>query len=164
MGVEIISKDDNLLKDLTRDFDANVTKALEIAAQDFVAQMIDRTLAGKDVDGAKFAEYQGAYKEQIQKYGKVRVGKNQFKPKSLNPVNLTLSGQMLESIQTRALRSKRLKGIEVFMNQAQSKKAQGIQFGNKFIKKKREFFAVSDKESAKFVETFKNQLRIIKND
>ena len=62
MGVEIISKDDNFLKDLTRDFDANVAKALEIAAQDFVAQMIDRTLAGKDVDGAKFAEYQGAYK------------------------------------------------------------------------------------------------------
>lgn len=164
MGVEIIGVDNDIFRDLTRDFDHNVQKALDIAAQEFIAEMLDRTERGKDVDGKPFAPYQGSYKEQIQKYGKVRVGKRNYRSKSLSPVNLLVTGKMLGSIKSRRLGLKGLKAVEVFMPQSQAKKALGIQFGNKYIKKRREFFAVSEKESDKFFRTFKRELRILKND
>lgn len=164
MGVEIIGTDADLFKDLTRDFNNEIRQALDVAAQNFVQSMLDRTDEGIDVNGKPFAPYQGSYKEQIQKYGKVRVGKNRFRSKELSPVNLTVTGKMRSGIKTRKLNRKTLNAVEVYMTPAQAKKARGIQFGNKYIKKKREFFAVSKDESQKFFEDFKQELRILKND
>lgn len=164
MGVQVLGIDKDLFADLTRDFNHDVRKALDIASQEFIADMLDRTEKGTDVNGKPFVPYSGSYKEQIEKYGKVRVGKKRYRSKALNPVNLLVTGKMLGSIKSRRLGQKGLKSVEVFMPASEAKKAQGIQFGNKFIKRKREFFAVSKKEGEKFFASFKRELRILKND
>ena len=164
MGVQVIGIDKKLFADLTRDFDHDVRKALDIASQEFIVDMLDRTEKGVDVNGKPFAPYSGSYKEQIEKYGKVRTGKKRYRSKALNPVNLLVTGKMLSGIKSRILNRKKLNAVEVYMTPAQARKARGIQFGNKFIKKRREFFAVSKKEGKKFFQSFKRELRILKND
>jgi hypothetical protein len=152
----------SLLEDYTREIARDYTKALEICATEFVVAMLDRTEKGQDVDGNKFAEYQGSYREQIEQTGKVQVGRNRYRSKALNPVNLLVTGKMLNSINYKVAKNGR--SVKIFIPRAQARKARGIQEGNRFIKNKRKFFEISEKEKDKFLETFKQNLRLFKDE
>ena len=152
----------SLLEEYTRELEGDYTKALSAAASDFIADMLERTGKGKDVNGRDFTEYQGGYAKQIKETGKVEIGRGQYRSKALNPVNLHVTGKMLDSITYKV--SKKGKQVVISVPASQAAKARGIQEGNKFIKHKREFFAISEEEKEKFVETLKQNLRLFKDE
>ncbi|TXH14436.1 MAG: hypothetical protein E6R03_09235 [Hyphomicrobiaceae bacterium] len=122
---------------------------LKGALDDEVTRMVRRTRSGKDVDGQDFAAYTEAYNKRkaslrsgfITRTGK--KGKNSAQVKGVysatkQPVDLTLSGNMLASIQTKVEDTPTGAVGTVFFNSAiEAAKAQGNQ-------KKRRFFGFAE--------------------
>lgn len=124
------------------------------AVADEVARMIRRTKDGKDVDGQPFAKYTPAYnrfKGKLRSGFITRTGKRGKKAGQVKgeysvtqqPVDLILSGNMLNAIETNETTSETSATVTVFFNSAlEGAKAHGNM-------RKRRFFGFSDEQVAR---------------
>lgn len=150
-NAEVIIK---VLKEKLEKAKANLKEAVD----DEVTRMIRRTRDGKDVDGGNFAPYTPAYnkfkasfksgfvtRNRDRKNGGFKKGKNagqvkgQYSATPQKP-DLTLSGNMLASIQSKVEDTSTGAVATVFFNSAlEAAKAQGNQ-------KKRRFFGFAEEQ------------------
>jgi len=77
-------------KNLKKNYKKQILKEMKALAEDGKKQIIKRTKAGKNEKGQNFPRYTPAYAKYKRKLGL-----------STSPVNLTLTGKMLNSIETR---------------------------------------------------------------
>lgn len=140
MGIEF--KDSGSFREqFTRELEQEQKKALEIAAAGARATIISRTTDGKDYKGRGFKRYTDKYREFKKSKGR-----------SSKP-DLTFTGNMLAAIQVEnATRN----SVELgFGSSKEASKAQGNQ-------EKRPFFDLSEKEFDQFVEDYKRNLKLFK--
>jgi hypothetical protein len=124
---------------------------LKSAVDDEVTRMVLRTRNGKDIDGSNFAPYTPAYnkrKASLKSGFTTRTGKKGKNAKQVKgsysatpqKPDLTLSGNMLASIQTKVEDTSTGAVATVFFNSAlEAAKAQGNQ-------KKRRFFGFAEEQ------------------
>lgn len=115
-----------------------MSEAFEQAISDEATRIVVRTQRGLDVDGNPFPEYS-------KQYAKVRRNAG----RRTSPVDLTFTGQMLNSIQTRVTRALgKITGEIFFSSASEAAKARGNQ-------KLRSFFGLSDEQ----VERIKDKMQ-----
>ncbi len=156
MGLEI--KNAEVIVKLVKEKLEAAKKRLGPALEDEVTRMIQRTRSGVDVDGRPFTKYTQAYnrfkgsfssgfitRHRDSKNGGYKKGKNAKQVKgdysvTQQPVDLTLSGSMLASIQVEVRDTPEGVTGTVFFNSAsEAAKAQGNQ-------QKRRFFGFSNEQ------------------
>jgi hypothetical protein len=139
------------LKELTGVNMSEFPAAKEAIAQAFIDKIVERTQDGKDVDGKDFAKkYSKAYKDSLafDAFGKT------------NKVNMTLSGEMLGTIDV--VESKGNK-IKIGWSDAENN-AKAFNHNSGDTVPKRQFFGVTDKELAEIKREFKPQIKDTDND
>lgn len=85
--------------------DLNATQTFITFGEKMVNRIIERTQKGLDVFGKKFKQYSKSYYEK-KKEGKFKRQADQFRPSSRSDVNLTLTTDMLNSLQVKEVTSK----------------------------------------------------------
>lgn len=130
MGIEI--KNAEVIVRVVKEKLDKMTAKLEQAISDEATRIVMRTRKGLDVDGASFIPYTPKYAEYKKNKGR-----------KTSPVDLTFSGNMLASIQTKV--EKTLQGATgtIFFGSAlEAAKARGNQ-------ERRKFFGLSDEQVAR---------------
>ena len=149
MGLEI--KNADVIVRLVNEKLEKAKAKLGVAVSDEATRIVRRTRAGLDVDGKQFAPYTPPYNRFkgknrsgiVTRTGK--AGKNARQVKgdfsvTPQPVDLTLSGNMLAAIQTKVEDTSTGATATIFFNSAQEAlKARGNQ-------NKRQFFGLSDEQ------------------
>lgn len=97
-------------------------------------KILERTALGKDFEGRAFEIYTPTYKMFRQKHGRPTAR-----------VDLFFSGRMLGAMDAKA---DPLKAVLYFKSRKEAQKASGLNYGNRKIPKRREFFALSRKDKA----------------
>lgn len=138
------------LKELTGLDMSEFPEAKEAIGQAFIDKIVERTQAGKDVDGDSFDKYSKVYKESLgfQAFGKT------------NKVNLTQSGEMLGTLDIIENKGNKIKiGWDDEINNA---KAYNHNKGDTVPK--RSFFGITSDELAELKKEFKPKLTKETND
>lgn len=117
--------------------------ALAKALQDEIVEIVRRTKGGKDEDSTSFRPYSPGYAEYRKSKGRRE-----------KPVDLTFTGQMLNSIQTRARRAgNKIEGIIFFASAREAAKARANE------RRGRKFFALSPKQVDAIFRKMQNALK-----
>lgn len=136
MAIKVEFKGQLLSPELLKNLESQVKKALGEIAGDMKDQIVRRTQSGEEIEGGGFKKYSKSYAEFKKESGRPS-----------DPPNLTFSGNMLQSIQTRVNEAGSGKYIaEIgFSNAVAEKKARENQF-------RRPFFGFSKKQEREIKE------------
>lgn len=130
MGIDI--KNAEVIVRVVKEKLDKMTAKLEAALSDEATRIVLRTRKGLDVDGAPFAPY-------TEKYAAFKKSKG----RKDNPVDLTFTGNMLASIQTKVEKTREGATGTIFFGSArEAVKARGNQ-------ERRKFFGLSDEQVAR---------------
>jgi hypothetical protein len=130
MSIEV--KNSEVIIKLVKEKLEKMSVKLETALSDEATRIVLRTQSGKDVDGSSFAPYTPKYAEHRKKKGRKEA-----------PVDLTFTGNMLASIQTKVEKvSDGYLGTIYFGSALEALKARGNQL-------RRRFFGFSDEQVAR---------------
>jgi hypothetical protein len=149
VGIEV--KNAEVILRLVKEKLEKAKARLKGALEDEATRIVLRTRSGLDVDGKPFARYSDSYNQFKAKFRSgfiTRTGKRGKNARQLigkfsatpQQVDLTLSGQMLNAIQTKVETTPEGATGTIFFNSTEEAvKAQGNQ-------KKRQFFGLSDEQ------------------
>lgn len=122
-----------------RKLTAAINEALETALEDQKEAIIKRTRSGKDIKGQFFKGYTPAY---AKKRAKMSL--------QTHPVNLTVTGDLLDTIETKIVKNNNGNfKLELEIADDQKDKAKGLQ-------KKRKFFGLSQAQEKALIQQLSN--------
>jgi len=141
MPISFTTKSNGGLERLISDLETRSTQALNPIGEETKREIISRTRAGRNVDGAGFESYSERYARR--------------KGTSANQVNLQLTGDMLNSIISRVQQNELIISIQGSFARS---KASWHQFGAGNNKVRR-FFGLSDTQKRKIFQDFTRFLK-----